>query len=118
MGTARRLRAFNPHVKLIAVQPDSPLHGLEGLKHMPTAIVPGIYDARLPDRIEQVATEEAQQMVGRAAREEGLLIGLSAGAALVAALRVARRLASGLVVAILPDGAFKYFEQAFWKETR
>ncbi len=115
VGTGRRLRAFNSKVRLVAVQPDSPLHGLEGLKHIPTAIVPPIYDASLPDRIEEVATEEAQDMVKRTAREEGLLIGLSAGAALAAALRVARGLASGVIVAVLPDGAFKYFEQAFWQ---
>jgi cysteine synthase B len=116
MGAARRLRASNPRVELIAVQPDSPYHGLEGLKHMPTALVPGIYDPALPDRIEAVATEDAQAMVLRTAREEGLLLGLSAGAALVAALRVARELRSGVVVAILPDAAFKYFERGFWEE--
>ncbi len=115
VGTGRRLRQANPAVRLVAVQPDSPLHGLEGLKHMPTAIVPAIYDPALPDRIEEVATEDAQAMVQRAARDEGLLIGLSAGAALVAALRVARGLPSGLVVVILADGAFKYFDQAFWQ---
>jgi len=116
MGTAKRLKALDPAIQCLAVQPDSPLHGLEGLKHMPTSLVPGIYDPTLPDQILEVGTEEAQAAVRRAAREEGLLLGLSAGAALAASLRVARGLSAGVVVTVFPDGAFKYFEQSFWQE--
>ena len=82
MGTGRRLREANPSIKLISFQPDSPLHGLEGLKHMETAIVPGIYDPSLADQDMRVSTEDAYTMVRRLAREEGLLVGISGGAAL------------------------------------
>ena len=82
MGTGRRLREANPSIKLISFQPDSPLHGLEGLKHMETAIVPGIYDPSLADEDMRVSTEDAYTMVRRLAREEGLLVGISGGAAL------------------------------------
>ena len=90
MGTGRRLREANPSIKLISFQPDSPLHGLEGLKHMETAIVPGIYDPSLADEDMRVSTEDAYTMVRRLAREEGLLVGISGGAALAGALKVAR----------------------------
>ena len=116
MGVGRRLREYNPDVRLVAVQPASPLHGLEGLKHMPTAIVPGIYDQSLPDEVMAVRTEDAHAMCRRLAREEGLLIGVSAGAAMVAALRLAERLEEGVVVTIFPDSAAKYLSESFWSE--
>lgn len=116
MGVGRRLRTLNPAVCLIAVQPDGPLHGLEGFKHMPTAIVPAIYDASLPDEIVTVRTEEAHAMCRRLAREEGLLVGVSAGAAMIAALRVAETLSEGLIVTVFPDSAAKYLSDPFWTE--
>src|SRR4051812_15991035 len=108
VGTSRALRAFNPSIKLISFQPDSPFHGLEGLKHMETAMVPKIYDETLADEDLRVSTEDAHRAVRRLAREEGLLVGISAGAALMAALDVAKRLPSGVVVTVFPDGAEKY----------
>jgi cysteine synthase B len=114
MGTGRRLRRFNPAVKLISFQPDLPLHGLEGLKHMESAIVPGIYDPTLADEDLRVDTETAYSMVRRLAREEGLLAGVSSGAALAVVLTVARRLDRGVVVTVFPDGAEKYLTEKFW----
>jgi len=116
MGTGRRLKTFNPAVQVIAVQPDSPLHGLEGLKHMATSIVPGIYDATFPDRQVEVATEEAYKMVKRLAADEGMLVGISAGAALAAGLRLAAELRSGTIVMIFPDNGTRYLGEAFWEE--
>ena len=116
VGVGRRLREYNPGVKLVSMQPDGPLHGLEGLKHMGTAIVPGIYDASLADEGLEVATEDAYEMVKRLAREEGLLVGISSGANVVAALRVAERLDEGTVVTILCDGADRYLTAPFWEE--
>ncbi len=116
VGTARRLKELNPNIKAISVQPDGPFHGLEGLKHMPTAIVPGIYDPSLADESREVRTERAYRMVKRAAHEEGLLIGISAGAALAVALDVAREISSGVVVTIFPDAADKYLSERFWDE--
>src|SRR5207248_3224746 len=95
VGTTRRLKELNPQIRCLSFQPDSPLHGLEGMKHMATAIVPAIYDPSLADEDRAVATEDAHEMVRRMAREEGLLIGISAGAALVCALQVARELEHG-----------------------
>jgi cysteine synthase B len=114
MGAGRALRKFNPAVKLFSFQPDSPFHGLEGLKHMPTALVPAIYDPSLADGNVEVSTEEAHRFVRRLAREQGLLVGISAGAALAASLQVARSLASGVVVTVFPDGAEKYLSETFW----
>ncbi len=116
MGTGRRLRELNSGVKLFSIQPDSPLHGLEGLKHMPTAIRPGIYDDALADENIEVATEDAFAMARRLAREEGLFVGVSAAAAVVAALRVASSLREGVVVTILPDAGYKYLSERFWKD--
>lgn len=116
VGAGRRLKEFNDNIKLISVQPDSPLNGIEGLKHLPTAIIPGIYDPELADENIEITTEEAQKMVKHLAREEGLLVGVSSGAALAAALKVAKRLTSGCVVVIFPDSAYKYFDQRFWEE--
>ena len=114
VGTGRALRHFNPGVKLISFQPEGPFHGLEGLKHMETAIVPRIYDPTLADEDLRVSTEAAHAMVRRLAREEGLLVGISSGAALAAALQVARRLDAGVVVTVFPDGAEKYLSESFW----
>jgi cysteine synthase B len=111
VGTVRRLKDFNPSLRAISLQPDSPLHGLEGLKHMATAMVPGIYDPTLADENVEVATEDAQAMVGRLAREEGLLVGASSGANVFAALRLARTLPrDSVVVTILCDGGERYIE--------
>jgi len=114
IGTGRRLRKFNPAIKLISFQPDSPFHGLEGLKHMDSAIVPGIYDPTLADEDLRIGTELAYKMVRRLAREEGLLAGISSGAAAAAMLDVARRVESGTVVTVFPDGAEKYLTESFW----
>lgn len=119
MGVARRLKSYRPEISCISMQPDSPLHGLEGMKHMPTAIVPGIYDATLADENTEVATEDAHEMTRRLAREEGLFVGTSSGANVHAALRLARTLPSGSVlVTILCDGGSKYLSERFWEEER
>jgi S-sulfo-L-cysteine synthase (O-acetyl-L-serine-dependent) len=114
MGVGRALRAANPQIQLIAVQPDAPYHALEGVKHMETALVPGIYDASLADAIELVDSEEAFEMARALTRSEGLMVGISAAANVVAALRVARRLRAGVVVTILCDSAAKYLSDRFW----
>jgi cysteine synthase B len=111
VGTARKLKELNRNVRAISMQPDSPLHGLEGLKHMGTALVPGIYDPTLADENVEVSTENAQQMTRRLAQEEGLLVGTSSGANVFAALRLARSLPEGsVVVTILCDGGERYME--------
>ena len=117
MGVGRYLRAMNPEVKLIALQPDGPLHGLEGLKHFETALVPPIYDPALVDEHRPIRTEDAYEMARRVAREEGLLVGVSAAAAIVGALEVARQLRAGTVVAVLPDSGHKYLSEPFWIAT-
>jgi cysteine synthase B len=114
VGTSRGLRKFNPAIRVISFQPDSPFHGLEGLKHMETAMVPAIYDPTLADDDLRISTEDAHRSVRRLAREAGLLVGISAGAALAATLQVARTLSSGVVVTIFPDGAEKYLSESFW----
>lgn len=114
VGTGRALRRFNASIKLISFQPDSPFHGLEGLKHMASAIVPPIYDPALADEDLRVTTEAAHTMVRRLAKEEGLLVGISSGAALAASLQVARRLEGGVLVTVFPDGAEKYLSESFW----
>jgi len=115
VGTSRRLRRFNPKIRLISFQPDAAFHGLEGLKHMATAIVPGIYDPTLADEDLRISTERAHEMVRRLAREEGLLAGISSGAALAASIDVARRIdGGGVVVTVFPDGAEKYLTDSFW----
>ena len=115
MGTGRFLKKMKPMVQVVAIQPDSPLHGLEGLKHMATSIVPGIYDTRFPDHQMEVKTEEAYGMVKRLASEEGLLVGISSGAALSAGLKLARELKQGILVMIFPDGGSRYLDEQFWK---
>ncbi len=120
MGTGRRLKDYNPAVQVISMQPDSPFHGLEGLKHMETAIRPGIYAQDFPDRNIVVGTEDTYTMARRLAREEGLLVGISAAAAFTAALRLAEELAiegeRGTIVTIFPDNAYKYLSEKFWTE--
>jgi cysteine synthase B len=114
VGTGRRLRKFNPSIKLISFQPDTPFHGLEGLKHMASAIVPRIYDPTLADQDLRIDTERAYRMVRRLAREEGLLAGISSGAAVAAMVDVAKQLDQGIVVTVFPDGAEKYLSERFW----
>ena len=115
VGSARRLRASGRNVELIAVQPESPLHGLEGLKHMASAIVPPIFDASLADRNLSVTTEDALAMTRRLAREAGLFVGPSSGAALSASVEIARGLDRGVVVTIFPDGGGRYLSESFWQ---
>src|SRR6266540_4126522 len=114
VGTGRRLRKFSPGIKLISFQPQGPFHGLEGLKHMASAIVPGIYDPSLADADLRIETERAYRMVRRLAREEGLLAGISSGAAVAAMLDVAKGLGRGIIVTVFPDGAEKYLNEPFW----
>ncbi|MCS6840011.1 MAG: cysteine synthase family protein [Roseiflexaceae bacterium] len=117
MGTGRFLRAQNPNVRLFAVQPDGPYHALEGVKHMAsTTLVPGIYDPTLADGIIEVRSEDAFAMARHLARTEGLMVGISAAANVVAALRVAHELRRGVVVTILCDGAAKYLSDRFWDD--
>ena len=116
MGTGRYLKEQLPHVKIIGFQPDASFHGLEGLKHMPTAIKPGIYDESFADENLDVLTEEAHDMVRQLAREEGLFVGISSGAAAVAALRVASQLEQGVVVTLFPDAGYKYLsDRSLWE---
>ena len=119
MGTGRRLKECDPSVTVASVEPDSPFHGLEGLKHMDSAIQPGIFQRGFADRRLSVRTEEAHAMALRLAREEGYLVGISSAAAMVGALRVAEGLAEreqpGTVVTLFPDNAYKYLSEAFWR---
>jgi cysteine synthase B len=117
MGTTRRLKEFNPEVRAISFQPDSALHGLEGLKHMPTVLVPRIYDPSLADEAMEISTEAAYSMLRRVARLEGVLLGISAGAALAACEQLAKRIALGkdprpaVIVTVLPDSGDRYLSQ-------
>jgi cysteine synthase B len=111
VGTGRRLRQEKPSVRLISMQPDGPFHGLEGLKHMASAIVPPIYDAALADEAVTVDTDEAWAMVRRLAREEGVFVGVSGAAALVATLRAATSVDRGVFVTIIPDGGERYLSE-------
>jgi cysteine synthase B len=114
VGVTRRLKEYNARVQTVSVQPDSPLHGLEGVKYLATAIVPGIYDPALADENMEVSTEAAQEMAQKLAREEGLLVGPSSGANVFAALGLARTLPAGsLVVTVLCDGGEKYLSEDF-----
>jgi S-sulfo-L-cysteine synthase (O-acetyl-L-serine-dependent) len=119
VGTSRRLKEYDARVRAVSVEPDSPFHGLEGMKHLATAIVPGIYDGAVADARAEVATEDAQEMTRRLAREEGLFVGVSSGANVSAALRLARSLPPGsVVVTILCDGGERYLSDRFWEERR
>ena len=120
MGTSRRLKELNPRVRCISLQPDSPFHGIEGAKHMASAIVTKIYDERLADEDIGISTEESYAMAIRASHEEGLLIGISSGAAIAGGLQVARRIPKdeeAVIVCILPDSGDKYLSERFWTET-
>jgi S-sulfo-L-cysteine synthase (O-acetyl-L-serine-dependent) len=120
MGTARRLKELNPRIECISLQPDSPFHGIEGAKHMPSSIVPKIYDASLANKNVEITTEESYGMCKRLARDEGLLVGISAGAAVAGCLRVAKNLVSrderAVIVTVLCDNAEKYLSERFWAE--
>lgn len=115
IGTSRRLKELNPAIRAISMQPDTPMHGLEGMKHLSTAMVPGIYDPSVADEQVEVDTEAAQETTRRLAREEGLLVGVSAGANVFAALRLAQTLPEGsVVVTILCDNGSRYLGESFW----
>ena len=120
MGVARRLKELNPAIQAISLQPDSPFHGLEGLKHLGTSIVPPIYDPHLADRQLEVETEAAYDMARKLARDEGLLVGISAAAAVRACVQIAREEVNAgrdaIIVTVLPDSADKYLSERFWEE--
>lgn len=120
VGTTRRLKELNPRVQCISLEPDSPFNGLEGLKHMETAMVPRIYDAHLADRKMEIETEAAYEMARRLARERGLMVGISAAAAVAASMRIAEECAESnekaVIVTVLCDGAVKYLSERFWQE--
>ena len=120
MGTTRRLKELNPAIECIAMQPDSPFHGLEGLKYMATAIVPPIYDARLADRHVEQSTEGAYEMAKHLGRTEGLLLGISAAAAVAASLKIGEEVSragkNAIIVTILCDSADKYLSERFWEQ--
>jgi cysteine synthase B len=119
VGTTRRLKELNPKIRCISFQPDSSFHGLEGLKHMATAIVPPIYDASLADENLEVRTEDAHRIAKRLAREDGILVGVSAGGALWASMQVARRIPKdepAVIATVFPDSGEKYLSDRFWGE--
>jgi cysteine synthase B len=116
MGTGKYLREQLPNIKIISFQPDASFHGLEGLKHMPTAIKPGIYDESFADENLGIVTEDAHAVLLRLAREEGLFVGISSAAAAVAALKVAAQLEEGVVVTLFPDAGYKYLsDKSLWE---
>ena len=115
VGIGRRLREHRRDIRLVSVQPDSPLHGIEGLKHMATAIRPGIYDSSLADEDVSVQTERAYALTRRLASEEGLLVGVSSGAALAATLDLAARIGEGVIVTVFPDTGSRYLTERFWE---
>ena len=114
VGIGRRLRAHDAGIHLVSVQPDSPLHGVEGLKHMDSAIRPGIYDPTLADEDVRISTERAYAATRQLALEEGLLVGVSSGAALAAALDLASRIDQGVIVTVFPDTGTRYLTETFW----
>jgi len=116
VGTSTRLREYDAGIRVVSFEPDSPFHGLEGMKHMGSAIVPEIYDPSVADENLATPTEDAYEMVKRLAREEGILVGISAGAAVATSLRVAREIESGVIVTVLCDGADKYLSEGFWED--
>jgi len=114
MGAGRYLKEMNPAIKVIAVEPDDALHGLEGLKHMASSIVPGIYHEEKLDEKFPVSTDDAYAMVYRLSQEEGVVVGQSSGAALFAAIKLARRIRSGTIVTVFPDFGDKYLTTNLW----
>jgi cysteine synthase B len=120
MGTVRRLKEHNPAIQAVAMQPDSPFHGIEGLKHLGSTIVPAIYNPHLADRAVEVETDAAYAMARQLARDEGLLVGISAAAAVVACVKIAEEEAAAgrraVIVTVLPDSADKYLSDRFWEE--
>ena len=114
MGTGRRLKEYNADIQVTSVEPATPMHGLEGMKHMATSIVPGIYDDHFPDRKITVETEDAYEAVKKLAAEEGFFVGYSSGAALVASLKVASEIECGVVVTVFPDRGDRYLSTSFW----
>jgi len=116
MGNGRRLKELNPNIQIVAVEPAGDLHGLEGLKHMASSIVPGIYDPKVHDSKISVFTEDAYEMTCRLARQEGILVGYSSGAALQASYQIANEIESGMIVTVFPDGGDRYLRTQFWDE--
>ena len=116
VGTSTRLKEYDAGIQVVSFEPDSPFHGLEGMKHMGSAMVPEIYDPSVADENLATPTEDAYEMVKRLAREEGILVGISAGAAVATSLRVAREIESGVIVTVLCDGADKYLSEGFWED--
>ncbi len=116
VGTSRRLKKLNPEIQCISFQPDSPLHGIEGLKHLETSVIPGIYDASVADEQMKISTGEAYEMAKTLARDEGLFVGISSGAAMAASLKVAAKIDRGVIVTVFPDGGARYGSEHFWSE--
>ena len=115
VGTGRRLKIYNPNIEIVGVQPAEAKHGIEGLKHMESSIKPGIFDETIIDRMVYVKTEEAYDMTRKLAKEEGLLLGISSGAAIHAAVKLAKQITKGVIVVISPDGGEKYLSSPLWK---
>lgn len=114
MGTSRRLKELNPDIRTIAIEPAEALHGLEGMKHMPTSIVPGIYDSDYPDELVRVSTEDAYNLMKDLLKKEGIFIGHSGGAVAFATLEYAKKLKEGVLVTIFPDGGYRYLSGGIW----
>ncbi len=116
VGTSRGLKELDPNIQVVSFIPSDPLHGLEGLKHLPTAMVPGIYDPDLADAELEAGTEEAYTMARRLTLEEGLFVGPSSAAAVVAAIELAETIPGGTIVTVFPDGGLKYVSEEFWTD--
>ncbi len=116
VGVSRRLKEIDPSIRTVTFSPDSPFHGLEGIKHFETSMTPGFFDPSLVDEEMEISTEEAQSMTRRLAREEGLFVGTSSGAALATAVRVAQSIERGVIAVVFPDGGDRYLSEDFWEE--
>jgi S-sulfo-L-cysteine synthase (O-acetyl-L-serine-dependent) len=114
MGTGKRLREYNPNIKVISIEPAEPLHGLEGLKHMATSIVPGIFDPIFPDERLYVPTEDSYRVMKELLKTEGIFVGHSGGAVIYATLEYAKKLNEGVLVTILPDSGYRYLSGGIW----